>query len=163
MAADDLTIGELAAQTGTRVQTIRYYEQVGLMPVPRRTEGNQRRYRPQDLERLAFIRHGRELGFSPEVIRQLLRLGDKPDRSCAAVDRIARQQLQHVRSRITRLKALEAELQRMIVQCRGGRIADCRVIEVLADHVHCLADHHPEAWDVIGRNRRPRINKRAAP
>lgn len=144
MAAEQLTIGQLATQTGTRVQTIRYYEQVGLMPVPGRTEGNQRRYRPQDLRRLAFIRHGRELGFSLGTIRQLLQLGDNPDRSCAAVDRIASRQLRHVRSRITRLKALEAELQRMIVQCRGRRIADCRVIEVLADHVHCLADHRPE-------------------
>jgi DNA-binding transcriptional MerR regulator len=144
MTAEDLAIGQLAAQTGTRVQTIRYYEQVGLMPVPRRTEGNQRRYGLQDLKRLAFIRHGRELGFSPEAIRQLLQLGIKPDRSCAAVDRIARQQLQHVRSRITRLKALEAELQRMIAQCRGRRIADCRVIETLANHAYCRADHHPE-------------------
>jgi DNA-binding transcriptional MerR regulator len=144
MTSEYLTIGNLAAQTGTRVQTIRYYEQVGLMPVPRRTGGNQRRYDPQDLKRLAFIRHGRELGFSLGAIRQLLQLGDKPERSCAAVDRIASRQLQHVRSRITRLKALEAELQRMIVQCRGRRIEDCRVIEVLADHAHCLADHHPE-------------------
>ena len=144
MATEHLTIGQLAAQTGTRVQTIRYYEQVGLMLVPPRTEGNQRRYRPQDLERLAFIRHGRELGFSLEAIRQLLQLGDQPDRSCAAVDSIARHHLQQVRSRMTRLKALEAELQRMIGQCRRRRIADCRVIEVLADHVHCLADHRPE-------------------
>ena len=144
MATNLLTIGQLAARTGTRVPTIRYYEHAGLMPLPPRTQGNQRRYRPQDVERLAFIRHGRELGFSLGAIGQLLRLGDTPDRSCAAVDRIARRHLEQVRSRITRLRALEAELRRMIAQCRRGSIEDCRVIEVLADHAHCLGEHHAD-------------------
>ena len=137
------TIGELAARTGCKVQTIRYYEQIGLMPEPARTEGNQRRYGSQHLERLAFIRHGRQLGFPLEAIRELLSLADKPDRSCSAADQIARRQLELVESRIARLEALKAELKRMIVQCRHGRVATCRVIEVLTDHAKCLTDHQP--------------------
>ena len=136
------TIGQLAARTGCKVQTVRYYEQIGLMPEPARTDGNQRRYGLRHLERLAFIRHSREMGFPLEAIRELLGLADDPNRSCAAADRIARRQLEQVESRIARLNALKGELERMIVQCRGGRIADCRVIEVLADHAQCLAGHH---------------------
>lgn len=143
--AEDYAIGQLAARTGCKVQTIRYYEQIGLMPKPARSGGNQRRYGPRHLERLAFVRHSRELGFPLEAIRELLGLVDDPEGSCTAADSIARRQLQQVESRITRLGALKSELERMIVQCRGGRIADCRVIEVLADHAHCLTEHQPEA------------------
>lgn len=140
----ELSIGELAAQTGCKVQTIRYYEQVGLMPDPLRTEGNQRRYGAQHLARLAFIRHSRELGFPLEAIRELLSLSDRPDHSCASADEIARRQLRAVEGRIKRLKALQAELKRMVARCAGGKIAACRVIEVLADssHAHCLTDRH---------------------
>lgn len=144
MSKSELSIGELAVQTGCKVQTIRYYEQIGLMPEPLRTEGNQRRYGPPHLARLAFIRHSRELGFPLEAIRELLGLSDAPDHSCAAADEIARRQLKAVEGRIKRLQALRAELKRMVAQCAGGRIADCRVIEVLADnsHAHCLTDRH---------------------
>ncbi|MDP6705775.1 MAG: helix-turn-helix domain-containing protein [Alphaproteobacteria bacterium] len=138
----DLTIGELARETGAKVQTIRYYETIGLLPEPVRTAGNQRRYGARDMERLAFVRHGRELGFPLEMIRELLSLADDPDRSCEAADCIASEQLAQVRSRIARLAALELELDRMVRQCRGGRIADCRVIEVLADHAQCVAKAH---------------------
>lgn len=98
------------------------------------TAGNQRRYGRLHLDRLAFIRHSRELGFPLDAIRELLSLTDNPERSCEAADRIARRQLEQVKTRILRLKALKAELERMIVQCRGGRIANCRVIEALASH-----------------------------
>ncbi|MDG4574509.1 MAG: helix-turn-helix domain-containing protein [Defluviicoccus sp.] len=134
-------IGQLARRTGCKVQTIRYYEQIGLMPEPVRTEGNQRRYGAPHLKRLAFVRHSRELGFSLEAIRELLDLADDPDRSCATADSIARRQFDQVESRIARLQALKRELKRMIVQCRGGRVAECRVIEVLADHGLCVSDH----------------------
>ncbi len=142
--AEDYAIGQLAVRTGCKVQTIRYYEQIGLMPKPARSGGNQRRYGSRHLERLAFVRHSRELGFPLEAIRELLGLVDDPKRSCTAADGIARRQLEQVESRITRLGALKSELERMIVQCRGGKIADCRVIEVLADHAHCLTEHHSE-------------------
>jgi DNA-binding transcriptional MerR regulator len=76
-----LSIGILAKRTGTKVQTIRYYEQIGLMPKPGRSDGGQRRYGNDELDRLAFIRHSRELGFSLEAIRELLDLSDRPERS----------------------------------------------------------------------------------
>ncbi len=134
MREQDLTIGQLAAHTGCKVQTIRYYEQIGLLPVPARTSGNQRRYSRVQADRLAFIRHARELGFPLVAIRELLSLSDDPEQPCGAVDRIAHNQLQAVERRIERLTVLKAELERMLAQCGGGRVAECRVIEVLADY-----------------------------
>ena len=137
-----LTIGALAKQTGTKVQTIRYYEQIGLMPEPGRTEGGQRRYGDAELDRLSFIRHARQLGFTLEAIRELLDLSDHPDRPCNEADAIARRQLKQVEQRLARLEALRTELKRMVHECTGGRTADCRVLEVLRDHSECLTDHH---------------------
>lgn len=134
MRKDTLTIGQLAERTGCKVQTIRYYEQIGLMPGAARTEGNQRRFGSEHLERLNFVRHCRELGFSLDAIRKLLRLSDSPRQSCEAADRIARHHLEQVESRIARLEALRNELQRIIKQCRGGQMADCRIIKALANH-----------------------------
>ena len=131
---DSFGIGRLAAAAEAKVQTIRYYEQIGLLRHPDRTEGNQRRYGTADVERLRFIRHARELGFPLEAIRDLLSLADDPDRPCDAADAIAGAQLAEVRRRIRSLQALETELQRMVRQCEGGRISDCRVIEALSDH-----------------------------
>lgn len=141
-----LSIGVLAEETGCKVPTIRYYEKIGLMPAPIRTGGNQRRYGPAHVARLGFIRHARELGFPLDRVREILALGDRPDRSCAEVDRIARDHLAAVEARIARLTALKDELQRMVTQCGTGKVADCRVIEVLADytHDHCLHDDHGE-------------------
>lgn len=136
-----LTIGKLGQAAGVKVPTIRYYEQIGLLPEPDRSGGNQRLYPRSTLYRLSFIRHARELGFPLEAIRDLLSLSDKPDQSCAAADAIASAQLQSVRARIARLKALESELERMIAQCACGTISDCRVIEVLGDHGQCAHDH----------------------
>lgn len=135
------SIGALAKRTGTKVQTIRYYEQIGLLPDPDRTKGGQRRYRETDLDRLSFIRHARQLGFSLDAIRELLDLSDTPDHSCTDVDRIARRQLKEVEDRIARLKTLRVELKRMIADCKQDTVADCRVLEVLRDHSECLADH----------------------
>lgn len=136
-----LTIGGLAKKTGTKVQTIRYYEQIGVMPEPDRTEGGQRRYGSSELDRLSFVRHARQLGFPLEAIRELLALSDNPDRSCEEADAIARRQLKQVEMRLARLKALRTELKRMIQDCDGGRTADCRVLEVLRDHAECLTEH----------------------
>ena len=143
---EGVPIGEAARQSGVKVPTIRYYEQIGLLPEPDRSAGNQRLYGQSALDRLAFIRHARELGFPLDAIRDLLSLSDRPDQSCAAADVIARAQLAEVESRLARLTALKGELERMVVQCAGGRIADCRVIEVLGDHSLCATDHqHPES------------------
>ncbi len=138
-----LTIGKLGKSAGVKIPTIRYYEQIGLLPEPDRSSGNQRLYGTEALDRLAFVRHARDLGFSLEAIRDLLSLSDRPDQSCAAADAIATAQLIAVRERIARLTALEAELERMVAQCRHGSIAGCRVIEVLGDHGLCR-HHEPE-------------------
>ena len=136
-----LTIGGLAKRTGAKVQTIRYYEQIGLMPEPGRTVGRQRRYGDAELDRLSFIRHARQLGFPLDAIRELLALGDHPNRPCDEADAIARRQLRQVEQRIARLEALRTELQRMVHECSGGRTADCRVLDVLRDHSECLTEH----------------------
>ena len=130
----DVSIGELSRRTGVKVPTIRYYEQVGLMPAPPRTEGKQRRYGPAAVDRLNFIRHARELGFEVDAIRELLAMSAQPDRSCAEVDQITRRHLSEVDRRIAHLTALRAELQRMVDACGHGRVCECRVIETLANH-----------------------------
>ena len=144
MTTIEFTIGRLARATGCKVPTIRYYEQIGLLPAPRRSAGNQRLYGPEHVARLSFIRHSRELGFSQAAIRELLDLTDKPDQPCDAVTRIAASHLEHVNERIARLSALKAELERMIEICSGGKISNCRIIETLADqtHEHCISHHH---------------------
>ena len=138
--SEAMPIGGLSRKTGVKVPTIRYYEGIGLLASPPRTVGNRRLYGLEAVDRLRFIRHARELGFEVDVIRQLLELSDQPDGSCAAVDAIARQHLAGIKSRITRLKALEREVQRMLAECSQGRICECRVINVLSHHEHCL--HH---------------------
>ncbi|NPD15958.1 helix-turn-helix domain-containing protein [Xinfangfangia sp. D13-10-4-6] len=140
-----LTIGKLGQRTGVKVPTIRYYEQIGMLPEAERSAGNQRLYGKAAEDRLRFIRHSRDLGFPLEAIRDLLSLSDQPGQSCAAADGIARQQLTAVRARISRLQALEAELERMLIQCAHGTIGDCRVIEVLGDHRLCDHDHGADA------------------
>ena len=140
------TIGHLARETGCKVQTIRYYEQVGLMPEPQRSPSNQRIYGPTQLQRLRFIRHARDLGFSQEEIRELLRLADRPKQSCAAVTDVTRRHLAEVDNKIAQLQALRDEFQRMIAQCSGQRqIADCRIIAALADHDQCLSADHSQS------------------
>ena len=138
----DLTIGRVAEAAGCKVQTVRYYEQIGLIPAPPRTSGNQRVYDNSAIHRLMFIRHARELGFPLQAIRDLISLSDNPSQPCDAADAIAKAQLSEVDRRIQRLRALRHELERMIEQCRGGRIADCRVLEVLSDHSLCETDDH---------------------
>ncbi|GAC1563208.1 MAG: helix-turn-helix domain-containing protein [Beijerinckiaceae bacterium] len=137
-----VSIGEAARGSGVRVPTIRYYEQIGLVPAPPRTEGNRRHYDDSDLRRLTFIRHARELGFEIDAIRTLLVLADKPEQPCAKADQIARAHLVEIDSRISRLTALRGEVQRMTEECAHGRVANCRVIEVLADHGQCAHDSH---------------------
>ncbi len=130
------SIGELASRTGVKVPTIRYYEQIGLLPAPARSEGQQRRYGKEAAARLAFIRHSRELGFEVDAIRTMLSLQDDSDQPCAAADAIARQRLAEVDRRIASLSTLRRELARMIEQCACGKIRDCRVIESLGDDSH---------------------------
>ena len=113
-----LPIGQLAKETGVKIPTIRYYEGVGLLPPPVRSDSQRRVYDTSDVKRLRFIRHARELGFEVEDIRQLLALSDQPSRSCREVDAIARRHLSDIQSRIRRLNALNAGVSRMINQMR---------------------------------------------
>lgn len=143
MATEGLFIGDIARRAGCTVQIIRHYEKVGLLPEARRTGGNRRIYTEEQASRLVFIRHSRELGFSLDDIRQLLSFSDQPDQSCEQVDALARKHLGNVQERLARLRSMERELKRMISQCGGGKVAECRIIEVLADHSKCLSNNHP--------------------
>ncbi len=135
------SIGELSRQTGVKVTTIRYYEQEGLLPVPFRSQGNQRRYEKEHLERLRFIRHARDLGLPMKSVRDLVQLSTRPEQSCSEANMIAEQHLEDVRDRIARLKSLEGELERIARSCKGGVIGNCSVIAALSDHGLCRGDH----------------------
>ena len=127
-----MKIGEIATATGVHVETIRYYEREGLVPPPARTAANYRSYGDEHRQRLIFIRRARDLGFSLVQVRELLDLADDRDRSCVAVDEIARKHRVQVRAKIAELTALRRELDNMIGQCRHGSISECRIIEALA-------------------------------
>lgn len=129
----DLPIGELAKLTRVKVPTIRFYEQIGLLKQPLRTEGNQRRYGPSDVARLNFIRNARELGFEVDAIHELLAISVNLNEPCRKVDDIAREHLAAVDRRIKQLKSLRRELERMIEACSHNKICNCKIMEALAD------------------------------
>ena len=137
-----VNIGELARATDTKPETIRYYEQIGLLPEPPRTAGNYRDYAEEHVSRLTFTRRARELGFSIEQIRALLTLADDREQSCDSVDAIARAHLGEVKRKLADLASLRRELELIIGQCRHGTIAECRVIEALVPAR--VAHHHGE-------------------
>lgn len=130
--AERLAIGDLARQTGTKVNTIRFYEEIGLLPEALRTASGRRSYEASDLRRLAFIRHGRQLGFSIPEIRSLLALSDQPERDCAEAAAIARAHLHEIEVRIARLETLRSALTDVATSCEGRRAAECWVIEAIA-------------------------------
>ncbi|MCB4825413.1 MerR family transcriptional regulator [Roseicella aerolata] len=133
MASENaLNIGALAKATGTTVEAIRWYERVGVLPAPARTPGNYRSYGEAHLERLSFIRRARDLGFTLDQVRELLRLADDRGRSCEAVDRVAREHLEEVERKIADLEALRRELQDVIGQCCLGTVAECRILSALS-------------------------------
>jgi len=136
-----MKIGELSRATGTNIETIRYYERIGLLPAPHRTAANYRSYGDPHRARLTFVRHSRDLGFTIDEIRSLLDLSDDPGRDCSEADRIASRHLEQVEDKIAQLTRLRDELTRIVGRCRGGIAADCRVIEALGDHRHCESAH----------------------
>jgi DNA-binding transcriptional MerR regulator len=138
----DIPIGEISRRSQVKVPTIRYYEQIGLLPAPPRSEGNRRLYGARDIRRLSFIRHARDLGFEIDAIRTLLTLQDNPNQPCAEADSIAREKLAEVNARIDSLMALKDELEAMVGGCEHRCVGECRVIEVLADHHKCLHAEH---------------------
>lgn len=134
------SIGQLSKRTGVKIPTIRYYEQMGLIEPPERSQGNQRRYTKDGLNRLSFIRHSRDLGFSVKDIRGLLDLSLHPEKPCQDAHSIAATHLKDVQTRIAKLRRLERELKR-ITQCGAETLAHCAVIETLADHGLCESEH----------------------
>ena len=132
IAETALTIGEVARATGTQAETIRYYERIGLLPAPPRTVAGYRIYGRSDVNRLAFVKRSRDLGFTIEQVRVLLALAQEGDRNCKEVDAIARRHLTDVEGKIGDLQRLAKELRHLIGQCQGGSISQCRIIEALA-------------------------------
>jgi MerR family mercuric resistance operon transcriptional regulator len=128
-----LPIGELSRRTGCNIETIRYYERIGVLRCPARTGGGFRRYSLNDLRRLAFVRRARDLGFTLDEVRALLRLADGRERSCAAVRDLAAAHLSDVRRKIADLKKMERILRGMVLQCADGTLPDCPIIEMLFD------------------------------
>ena len=126
------TIGEIGKATRTNIETVRYYERIGLLARPNRGANNYRSYGQDALDRLSFIRRSRDLGFSLEQVRALLGLSDDRTHDCAEVDRIAKAHLVEVERKIEDLTVLGRELRAVIASCDGGIVAHCRIIEALA-------------------------------
>lgn len=129
------TIGDMGRATGTKIETIRYYERIGILPKPARSTNNYRDYGQAELGRLSFVRRARDLGFSLDQVRALLRLSDNRSCDCAGIDRIAQEHLQEVDRKIADLSALRRELRAVIESCDGGTVANCRIIEALGPEI----------------------------
>jgi DNA-binding transcriptional MerR regulator len=129
---DALTIGRLARAADTKIETIRYYEKIGLLPVARRTAANYRSYSAEHLQRLGFIRRARELGFTINDVRELLKLAAHGERPCEEVDQLVGRHLAATERKIEALTRLRRELRETLSSCKGGHIAECRVIQALS-------------------------------
>ena len=125
------TIGVLSKNTGCHIETIRYYERIGLLSKPPRTEGGHRLYGRDQLKRLVFIRRSRELGFSLEEIRTLLKLVDGKRYTCEEVKTVTNRHLEDVRKKISDLRKLQKTLRAISSQCEGGLVPDCPIIDAL--------------------------------
>ncbi len=131
MGHDGIAIGELSRRTGCNIETVRYYERIGLLPKPAR-RGTYRRYEAGDVERLAFVRRARELGFTLDEVRALLDLALGCQDACAEVREIAATHLADVRARIADLRAIERALAQAVRGCDAGEMAGCPVISALS-------------------------------
>lgn len=133
MASKGLTVGKLAAAAGIHLETVRYYERIGLMPLPARTESGYRSYDLHHVRRLSFIRRARELGFGIEEIRALLALAEPGHASCAEVRTLTLAHLDEVRAKIADLHRLEDILSRTVERCSGDMTPACPVLDMLAE------------------------------
>lgn len=131
LRVDGVSVGELSRLTGVNIETIRYYEKIGMLPPPLRTEGGHRVYGPKETRILVFIRRGRELGFTLDEIRVLIHLGEPGKASCAEVREIARHRLEDIRAKIDDLVKLERLLSKTVAQCSGEEVPDCPVLDIL--------------------------------
>ncbi len=135
MRATHFPIGALSTGTGVNIETIRYYEKIGLMPAPPRTEGRQRVYGPNHLQRLIFIRRSRELGFSLDEIRDLLGLGRGHNLTCGEVKTMTEHHIADIRRKVKDLKKLERVLTELAAKCRGNAVPDCPILDALSGGV----------------------------
>jgi DNA-binding transcriptional MerR regulator len=132
-----ITIGVLARDSGVNLETIRFYERSGLLPPPQRSASGYRHYEAMDVRRLRFIRRGRELGFSLEEIRSLLELAAHPESPCASADRMVREHLDGIATRIRDLQNMQAELSKL-AGCQSDHAEHCRLLEALDSRECCL-------------------------
>lgn len=135
LARDSFSIGVLSTRSKVNIETIRYYERVGLLRKPARTAGGYRTYRPTDIDRLRFIRRARDLGFALDDIRRLLDLADQKSRSCRRVTEIAVAHLVDVRAKLSDLERMEGVLSGLVDSCSAGTMPDCPLLETLAQAV----------------------------
>lgn len=131
MRAQHFPIGALSAQTGVNIETIRYYERIGIMPAPPRTEGRQRVCDTNHLKRLTFIRRSRELGFSLDEIRDLLGLVRGHGLTCAEVKAMTDEHVADIQRKVKDLKRLKRVLSDLAAQCHGNKVPDCPILEAL--------------------------------
>lgn len=128
--AENLTIGGLAAAVGVNVETVRYYQRIGLMPNPRKKYGSIRRYGEAELRRLRFVRRAQQLGFTLDEVGQLLGLAD--ERHCAETRELAEHKLTLVRAKLRDLRKLERILTDLVGRCAANRNSrGCPIIDDL--------------------------------
>ena len=126
-----MLIGAFSERTGCHIETIRYYERIKLLPKPARSEGGHRRYDGEQVKRLVFIRRSRELGFSLDEIRTLLRLVDGKRYTCQEIKTITEKHVDDVKKKISDLRRLQKTLRDISSQCEGGLVPDCPIIDAL--------------------------------
>ncbi len=126
-----LTTGQLSKRTGVNIETIRYYERIGMVPVPPRSAGGRRQFTTTHMKRLQFIRHSRKLGFRLEEIRELLRMVDGENHTCEEVELLTENHIRDVKSKINDLEKIKRVLETMASRCAGGVVPKCPIIEVL--------------------------------
>ena len=126
-----MLIGALSKRTGCNIETIRFYERIGIMPNPARTQGGHRVYTQDHLKRLTFVRRSRELGFTLDQVRNLLSLVDSDDYTCDEVKEMTLEHMGDVRHKIADLRKLERVLNDMVSQCDRGAVPDCPVVDAL--------------------------------
>ncbi|TDR45603.1 Cu(I)-responsive transcriptional regulator [Tahibacter aquaticus] len=135
------TIGQAATASGMPADNIRYYEKIGLVAKPSRTEGNYRTYGPNEVRRLGFIRRARELGFSIEQVREMLEMTPHHEQDCGRVDQLTHEHLLSIDRKIADLTALRHELEAMLTSCHGGTVRDCRILEAIAPSKSAVTPH----------------------
>lgn len=129
-----LSIGSLSERTAVNIETIRYYERIGILPKPPRSNGGHRLYSHEHQQRLIFIRRSRELGFSLDQVRELLGLSGGRRLTCAKVKHISEQHIADIRQRVKDLRRLERVLSDMAAQCRGDEVLECPILQALTSN-----------------------------